>query len=170
MEVPLHPLVVHLPIALAVVMPLLAGAVLLAVARQWLPARAHAFVLAGQLLLFASSFVAMRTGEADEDVVERLVPKAAIEGHEDAAKLFFWGAGLVLALAAVPLLPWVRRRARALQVAGAATLVGTLVVLGLGYAVGRAGGELVYGHGAAAAFTTSALPAPPADRRHGDER
>jgi hypothetical protein len=37
----------------------------------------------------------------------------------------------------------------------AVTTLGTLVVLGLGYRTGQAGGSLVYEYGAAQAYTTS---------------
>jgi uncharacterized membrane protein len=150
---PLHPLFVHLPIALAVLMPLLAGGLLLAWWRDWLPKRSWAIAAGCQALLFASGLVAMRTGEADEERVERVVPEPAIEAHEEAAETFVWSSGAVALLTLLPLL--LRRR----QVAGLAALaaaVGTVVVLGLGYRVGQAGGELVYRHGAGAAFAAQA--------------
>lgn len=163
MEAPLHPFFVHLPIALTALMPLLTLGILVSVARGWLPARNYVLVFAGQLAMVASGFLALRTGEADEERVERLVAHAAIESHEDAAKLFVWAAGLVLAVAIVPLLPIVHRHPRRLRWAGATVLVGTIAVLALGWRVGASGGALVYEHGAAAAFAP-ALQAQPLDR------
>jgi hypothetical protein len=58
----------------------------------------------------------------------------------------------------------VRKEAHARRIAAAATL-GTLVVIGLGYRVGDAGGRLVYQHGAAAAWADGTTT-PSASLRH----
>lgn len=171
MATPLHPLFVHLPIALALLMPFLAGGLWLALVRSWLPPRAWILATGAQLLLVASGWLAIRSGEADEDRVERFVPEAAIEQHEAAAEAFVLGAAAVFLLSLTPLL-W-RRHPRLCHGLAAATSVAALGVLALGYRVGKAGGELVYRHGAAAAFTTSAgQPAavPPVGHRDDDER
>lgn len=153
---PLHPVLVHLPLGLVIVIPALALAFLLAVRRRWLPAKAWWAVAALQALLLAGGVAALRSGEADEERAEQRVPEAAIEAHEEAAGRFVIGAGAVLALA---LLPLVARR-ESWQTAGrVATVAGSLAVLGLGIDVGHKGGELVYRHGAAAA-----APGTPADQ------
>lgn len=149
---PLHPLIVHLPMALAVLMPLVAGGILLAWWRGYFPKRTWLVVCLLQAAMLATSLVAMRTGENDEERVERVVAEAAIERHEEAAELFTWGSGLLLVVSLIPLLLRGQGKARA---AGLLTLGGTLVMLGLGYNVGSAGGELVYKHGAAAAFSAT---------------
>ncbi len=168
MDLPLHPKIVHLPIALAVLMPLLTSGLLLAIWRDWLPKRAWLVAGIGQLLLVGSGWLALRSGEADEHRVERLVPEAVLEQHEEAGERFVWGAAFVLALVGLPLLMGGRRPLRATL--GLAT-VGTLGVLYLGYDVGQRGGELVYGHlvGDAPA-SASAVDAPPfAKLRHDDD-
>ncbi|MBK8099551.1 MAG: hypothetical protein IPK26_20775 [Planctomycetes bacterium] len=166
MNLPLHPLFVHVPIALAVLLPLLSGALLVALVRSWLPRRAWALVATGQLVLVLSSVVAMRTGEADEDRIERVVPEAAIERHEEAAETFVWAAGGVLLLSMLPLM----LRQRRFQVLGAAaTLAGTLAVAGLGYQVGHAGGEIVYRHAAGDVFGVSQVGVAPARGDHDDD-
>ncbi len=149
---PLHPKLVHLPIALAVLMPLLSLGLLAAWWRGLLPRRTWVVAITLQAVLVGSGFLALETGEGDEERVEQVVPEAAIEAHEEAAQVFMLGAGgvLVLALAA----GLIRRERAARGVAGLAA-VGTLVVLALGYRVGQAGGELVYQHGAASAFATA---------------
>lgn len=161
MELPLHPKIVHLPIALAILMPLLSTGLLLAIWRDWLQRRVWVLVAAGQLLLVGSGVLALRTGEADEGRVERTVPEAVIERHEAAAEQFVWAGGILLALSLAPLL---FARKRAILLAGAATCVGTFVVLGLGYAVGQGGGEIVYGHGGAAAFAQPSGASPQTNR------
>ncbi|ACY13894.1 DUF2231 domain-containing protein [Haliangium ochraceum] len=144
-----HPKVVHLPIALGVLMPLLAGMILLAWWRTWLPARSWVLVIALQAILLASGLMAMQTGESEEDRVERVVPEVAIEEHEEAADVFVWASGGVLG---VMLLALALSRSKAgMPIAALATL-GTLAVLGLGYRTGQAGGELVYRHNAASVY------------------
>ncbi len=148
-----HPKIVHLPMALAVLMPLVAAALAIAWWRGWLPARAWALAVGLQAILVASAFLAMRSGERDEEIVERVVAERAIAVHEEAAEAFLIGSGLVLAVAVGGLIFGKRRVG--LAIAMGAT-VGTVVVLGLGYRVGQAGGELVYVHGAAAAHVQAA--------------
>jgi hypothetical protein len=147
-----HPKVVHIPMALGVLMPLIAGGLALAWWRGWLPWRAWLVAVGLQAVLLASGVVALRTGEAEEDRVERIVSESLIEAHEEAAEVFVWGSGAVLAmmLAAAAF----NQKRSGLPTAAVATL-GTLVVLGLGYRTGQAGGSLVYEHGAAQVYTTS---------------
>lgn len=168
MDLPLHPKIVHLPIALAVLLPLLSGGLLLAWWRGWLPPRVWTLVAAGQLLLVGSGVLALRSGEADEDRVERLVPEAALEAHEEAGERFVWAAALVAGLALLPLL---LRGERARLAGATAACAGTFVVLALGYDVGARGGELVYRHGAAAAFAAPGAvgTATPSPRRRDDD-
>lgn len=164
-----HPKVVHVPMALSVLMPLLAGAFALAWWRGWLPNRSWAVVVALQGILLGSGIVALQTGESEEDRVEQVVPEAAVEAHEEAAEIFVWASGGVLGLMLLALA--VRRKKAGLPTAAVATL-GTLVVLGLGYRTGQAGGDLVYRHNAGGAYSDPGQPPtdPPAARstRHGD--
>lgn len=154
-----HPKLVHLPIALGVLMPLIAGGLLLAWWRQWLPARAWIVAIALQTILVGSGVLALRSGSAEEERVERIVPEQHIEAHEEAAEAFVWTSGGVLVLMAIALALSARRGGTA--VAAAATL-GTLVVLGLGYRTGQAGGDLVYRYGAAQAYVSPDVAGIPA--------
>jgi uncharacterized membrane protein len=153
---PLHPFVVHLPIALSLLMPLLAAGALVAWWRGWLPGRkAWLAVVVFQALLVAAGFAALRTGEAEEERVEKIVPEATLEQHEELAEQLLIGAGVVLLVAAVPLVLRNARHGRAVAMLAA---LGMLVVTTLALETGKAGGELVYKHGAAAAYTTKAAP------------
>lgn len=148
-----HPKVVHLPIALAVLMPLVTLGLAAAWWREWLPRRAWIVAVALQGVLLVSGVVSLRTGEADEERVEEVVPEAALEAHEEAAQVFVAASGVVLALALAA--AFIPKRGVALGLAGATTL-GALVVFGLGYQVGEAGGRLVYEHGAASVHASPA--------------
>ncbi len=166
-----HPKVVHIPIALGVLMPLVAGVLALAWWRGWLPRRAWLLAVGLQALLLGSSVVALRSGEAEEGRVERVVPERLLEAHEEAAEAFAWASGGVLALMLLAAALGARRSG--LPAAAVAT-AGTLVVLGLGYRTGQAGGGLVYQHGAGQAYggaargASDAHAAPPARRDDDD--
>lgn len=156
MDLPLHPKLVHLPIALAILMPLVSGGLLVAWWRGWLQRRTWAIAVALQAVLVASGVAALRSGEADEERVEAVVAEAAIEAHEEAADVFIIGsiAALVLLLGAA--LP-----GRASKVAALVGTVGTAGVLALGVRVGHLGGKIVYQEGGAAAWTDRQWQLPP---------
>ena len=156
-SLPLHPSIVHVPIALSVLMPLVAIGLLVAWWRDWLPRRAWFVGLVLQAILVGSSFVALQTGETDEERVEEvLASEEPIHAHEEAAEVFFWATIGVLGLFAAGAFLPKESTGRAVATAAA---VGTLVVAGLGYRVGHAGGELVYKEGAARAYTAPQGPA-----------
>jgi len=144
---PLHPAVVHLPMALAVLVPLAALLGALAIHRRWLPARAWLAVVGLQALLALSAWASLETGENEEERVERVVSHDVLHEHEEAAELFLVLAGVTVAVTLVGLAP-----AGAGALGRTATVVAALVVLGAGVRVGHSGGELVYRHGAAAAY------------------
>ncbi len=146
---PLHPAIVHLPLALAVLMPAFVLAFGWAIWTRRVRPRAWLGVVALQALLVASGVVATETGEAEEDRVEAVVQKSAIHQHEELAEQFVWAAAATLLLAGLVLAvprPAVTRPLIAL------VAIATVVVGGLALRVGHAGGQLVYEHGAASAY------------------
>ena len=148
---PLHPVVVHFPIVLAVLLPIFAGGAVWAIRRGTRYRRAWALPFALAAALAASGWVAVRTGEAEEDRVEAVVGEAVLHEHEEAAERFLVLSGLVLLVAGVGLFGGnVGSAGRFLATAGS---VGLLVAA---VQVGKAGGELVYVHGAAEPYVTSA--------------
>lgn len=149
---PLHPAVVHLPIGLAVALPLLAAGLAWAILTRRLPHGVWLLIVGVQAAMLAAGFVAMNTGERDEERVEQYVAETHIESHEAAAKQFMvvLGASLLLSLAA-----WALRRGQAARTLVAAAAVLTIVVTGMALRVGHAGGQLVYVHGAAQAHVTA---------------
>ena len=167
---PLHPAVVHLPLALALLLPPAALGAAWALWTGRLRARAWFAVVALQALLLAGGLVARQTGSSDEERVEAVVQESAIERHEALADQFLWMAGAALLVMLV--VPFAPGPALA-RGAAVAAVFATVVVLGAGYRVGHAGGELVYVHGAASAFTGARAAAQPpatgAIRREDDD-
>ena len=94
---PLHPAIVHVPLGLAFVIPLVAIALAVAYARGRLPRSAFAILLGLQVVLVAGGGIALKLGERDEKLAERVVPERLIEEHEERAELFLGAAAVVLA-------------------------------------------------------------------------
>jgi uncharacterized membrane protein len=145
---PLHPAVVHFPLVLMFLLPLFAIGAVWAIRRGAGARRAWAVPFALSAALAASAFVALRTGEAEEERVEAVVSEAALHEHEEAAERFLVLSGVLLLVAAAGLVAGdVGRAARYLAVAGS---IGVAVA---GVQTGAAGGELVYRENAASAYT-----------------
>lgn len=150
-SLPLHPAIVHLPLGLAFVMPVLGVGFAWALWTGRIQRRSWTAIVALQGVLLGAGLVAMNTGEREEDRVEAVVPHVALEQHEALAEQFVWATGGTLLLAAVVL---VFRRPTAVRALATATVLGTVVVTASAVRVGHAGGQLVYTHNAGAAYST----------------
>jgi uncharacterized membrane protein len=162
---PLHPAVVHFPIALAAITPLFAALILLAIRSGRTPPLTWAVVVLLQALLMGSAWLAHETGHDQEERVEKVLDERHIEEHEEAAERVLWIGGAGLAAAALGLAggsvgAWAR----------AGTLAISLATLAAAVVTGRSGGELVYRYGAANAYLEDApaenRPIAPAAERH----
>jgi len=154
--IPLHPLVVHFPVVLAVLLPISVLVALLLIRKGATARRVWSVPVAIATALAVSAWVATQTGESQEDRVERVVSRGALHGHEEAAERFLVLSGVLVLVAAAGLARGtVGRAARLVTAAGA---VGIVVA---GAQVGHSGGLLVYRHGAASAYTD---PVPGRDR------
>jgi hypothetical protein len=145
---PLHPAVVHFPIVLMFLVPLVMLGALVAIRRGAAPRRVWSFAVAAAAVFSLSSWVAVQTGESEEDRVEDAVSHAALEAHEEPAERFVLLTGVLAVVALGGFAGGVVGRA-----ARAVALIGSLGVLGAGVQVGHTGGELAYRHGAAAAYS-----------------
>jgi uncharacterized membrane protein len=174
----LHPAVVHVPLGLAFIMPALAIGFAWALWRERIRSRTWIAIVALQAVLLAAGLIAMNTGEREEDRVERVVPEAALERHEEYAEQFVWAAGATLLLAGLVLASRRRSITRSLILA---TVAGTFIVAAGAVRVGHAGGQLVYTHNAGAAYSSAVDNArgagdgvdgasEPARRPHADDR
>lgn len=148
-SMPLHPAIVHLPLGLVILMPLVATGFAWALWSGRVRPRAWLAVVALQALLLGSGLVATRTGEAEEERVENVVQESALHAHEELADQFVWAGGLTLMLAGLVL---VVGRPGARRTLVASVVAATIVVAVMGLRVGHAGGQLVYVHGAASAY------------------
>lgn len=150
---PLHPAVVHLPIALAVLAPIVALGALLFIRRGTKVRTAWGMFVGSLAALLLAGWVSLQTGEQQEEKVEDVVGEASIHGHEEAAEFFMLTTAgvLVLGLAGFA-------SGRLGQVGRLAATMGTVAILGSGWRVGHSGGMLVYRDGAASAYATGGQP------------
>lgn len=144
---PLHPAVVHFPIVLAVLLPLFAIGALVAIRKGARPLRAWSLPLAVGAALTLSSWVAVETGEDQDERVERVVAEQPLETHEERAEQFLTLSAVLLLVSATGLVRGVVGRAGRIT----ATLGAVALVIAAAQ-VGHTGGELVYRDGAANAY------------------
>jgi uncharacterized membrane protein len=157
-SLPLHPAIVHLPLGLAFVLPVLAAGFAWALWTRRIRAGSWITIVALQAILLGAGMLAMNTGEREEHKVESIVPDAAMERHEGLAERFVWVTGATLVLAVLVLAT--ARRPEAPRVLAMLTVAGTIVVATAAVQVGRAGGELVYRHNAGAAYAGARAATP----------
>lgn len=134
---PIHPMVVHFPIAL-----LLASTLFDALACRWRREQFRHTSVSLLVLGVLAAGVAVLTGHVAEDAVERSgIPKQAIEMHEELGDSVFWVFLGLLSLRLVSYWGFMRERPALVLVLGCA---GSLLLLVAAYF----GGDLVYRYGA----------------------
>ena len=95
-DLPLHPVVVHFPIVLGVLLPFAAILVWWGIKKNIVPQKVWAVVIALVLVYGASALVAVEMGEKDEDKVEEVIAEKLIEEHEETGEMIPWVAGGLL--------------------------------------------------------------------------
>jgi uncharacterized membrane protein len=145
---PWHPAIVHLPIGLGLVVPLVALLAAIGLWRGGGSRRGWGLVVLLQAIVFGTGLLAMRTGEQEEEHVAKVVAEELIEEHEERAEVFMWLAGAALAAGAAGL---VLPAGAALRVALGAAVLLSVAAGGAVASAGHLGGRLVYVHGAAQA-------------------
>jgi uncharacterized membrane protein len=152
---PLHPAIVHFPVALSALLPLLALLTAIAIRAGRLGRESWALIVLLNALLVGSVLLAHETGEETADRVEKVVDKKLIGAHADAADWLTWVSIGSLVVAAAGLL-----REGAGSAARTGAVVVSLLVLAVAIRVGHLGGELVYKHGAASAYVEKGAKPP----------
>lgn len=152
MNTPLHPMIVHLPMALSILMPFVVIFFALMIKYNKMSSKGWLFVVGLQLLMVITGYVALETGETEEDIVEKVLPKKYIHDHEEAAEIFVGSTviSLVLSIAA-----FLIRKDLSFILKITIAFVGVISSF-LAYRVGSLGGEIVYVHGAGKAYLQDA--------------
>lgn len=160
MQVPVHPLVVHFPIVLTFILPILIVIFAYMIKINKATPKSWLIIIGLQLAVVISGYISLETGETEEHTVEKVVSKKIIHEHEEAAEIFVGSTVLALVLSIGAF--FIRKEIGFPVKLGIAGL--TIVSCYLAYRTGLLGGELVYKHGAASAYTESSqaglLPTP----------
>ncbi len=154
MQLPFHPLIVHFPLALTFIMPILIIVFAVMIKMNKMQPQMWLIIIGLQVAVVVTGYVALESGETEEDKVEKIVGKKLIHEHEEAAEVFVGSTVLVLVLSIAVF--FIRKDigfAIKLGIAGLG-----LISCFLAYRTGHLGGELVYGHGAASAYTEEQEP------------
>jgi uncharacterized membrane protein len=157
--VPLHPAVVHFPIAVTFLLPVLIVVFAMMIRANKMTPKGWLIIVGLQLAVVISGYVSLETGETEEHKVEKVISKSLIHEHEEAAEIFVGSTviALVLSIAAF----FIRKEIGFKLKLGIAVL--TLISCYLAYRTGELGGELIYKHGGASAYgdeTSGLLPTP----------
>lgn len=142
-DLPLHPVVVHFPVVLGILLPFAALAIWWAIKKGHLHLNAWILVTVLALGYGASSYIAVELGEEDEEKVEEIISEKVIEEHEEAGELVLWVSGGLLLFSLAGL---IRKDLHSVRL-GVAILA--LIAIAPLVDAGHTGGKLVYQYGAA---------------------
>ena len=150
MQVPLHPMIVHFPIALTFILPILVIVFAYMIKMNKMTPKGWLIIVGLQLAVVITGYISLETGETEEDTVEKVLSKDLIHDHEEAAEIFVGSTVLALVLS---IGVFFIRKEFQLPIKLGIALIG-LVSCYLAYRTGHLGGELVYKHGAGSAYQT----------------
>jgi uncharacterized membrane protein len=152
MSTPLHPAIVHFPIALAFILPVLILVFSLMIKKNKMAPQAWFIIIGLQLLTTVTGYVSLESGEEAEDVVEKVLDKKLIHEHEERAEIFVGSTVIALVLSTAAF--FLRKEFQ--FILKLVVFVLSLVSSFLAYRTGHSGGELVYRYGAASAYALEA--------------
>ena len=141
-ELPMHPKMVHVPMALCILMPMIAMLIWFGVRRSWFTPRVWLIAAVLQGATLAGGLAALNSGQDDGEKVEGYASEQALSTHESRAYWFLYVAGGNLVLCGVTFL--LQRDRYRQQILGAVAIAGLFAGSYAGYRVGDAGGRLVY--------------------------
>ena len=150
---PLHPAIVHFPLVLAFLLPISAFAAIWTIRKGSRASRAWIVPVAIAAALSLSSWIAVETGENQDERVEQVLQDAPLDTHEDAAEAFLTGSVVLLLITTAGLI-----RGPMGKISRVAAATGAIALIAGAAYVGHTGGQLVYKYGAASAYSTPAAP------------
>ena len=145
---PLHPLIVHLPIAISFILPVLIVVFAQMIRNSKMSPGSWLVIIGLQLVVTISGYVSLETGETEEQKVEKVISRKLISEHEEASESFVGSSVLALVLSVGAF--FIRKEFQFSIKIGVGVL--SRISAYLAFATGKLGGELVYKHGAATAY------------------
>jgi uncharacterized membrane protein len=148
MQLPFHPFIVHFPVALTFILPILVVVFAFMIKFNKMTPKGWSVIIGLQLAVVVTGYISLETGETEEDRVEKVVSKKIIHEHEEAAEIFV-GVSVILFVLSVAAF-FIRKEISFLLKIGIAVL--GILSCYLAYRTGHLGGELVYRYGAGSAY------------------
>lgn len=145
---PLHPFMAHIPLVLALCLPIVIISSIVFIMKKKISPRFWWVPVIMQISIVVFSYIALETGEDQEDTVLQFVAKPFVQQHENAAEIFSGLGVILLGLMAVVLFVG-ESLARNLRFL---TAVLSFIPLAAGLYAGRLGGAIAYTHGGAEAY------------------
>jgi uncharacterized membrane protein len=156
MEIPLHAIVVHFPLIITFILPVLILVFALMIRANRMNPVSWLVIVGLSMFVTGAGYFALETGETEEHRVKDIVAKKLVHEHEEAGEIFVGSTVLVLVVGIAAF--FIRRENQfQLQIA---VLALSLLSSYFAYQSGKLGGELVYAHGAAAAYKVNAEAEP----------
>lgn len=144
---PLHPAIVHLPIALTFILPLLVVVFAWAIKNGKMAKEMWLVIVGFQILVTVSGYIALETGETDEEKVGAIVGKEIIHRHEETAEIF---TGMTVISLAAGIVVWFLNPGIQDKARFAVALI-TLLPVFFAFRTGSMGGDIVYRFGGGSA-------------------
>ncbi len=144
---PLHPAIVHLPLALTFILPLLVLVFAWAIKTGKMNKEMWLVIIGLQVLVTVSGYISLETGETDEEKVSAIVGKDVIHQHEESAEIFVGTTVIALASGIVVwfLQPGFQDKGRF------AVVLLSLLPVFFAFRTGQLGGNIVYHFGGGSA-------------------
>ncbi len=98
---PLHPAIVHLPLALTFILPALILVFIWAIRSGKMSREMWVVIVGLQLVITASGYIALETGETDEEKVAQVAGILLMQTHEQTAEIFVGTTVVSLAVGVV---------------------------------------------------------------------
>ncbi len=148
MPLPFHPMIVHFPIALSVILPLLTLIFAFLIKTRKMNTGVWAIIIGLHLFTVATGYIALESGETEEETVQRVVAKEEIAKHEKYAEIFV-GITVVATVFSIVAFFVTANIQFYVQLANVIIL---LVGAFYAFETGEHGGDLVYRYGAPRAY------------------
>jgi len=139
----LHPFFIHIPLAVALILPFLSGFALFNYRKN--PENLKSFwpfVVIPVLFMSVFLMLSLSSGEEAIELLEHVMSEEPLEEHEEIAEIFAM-LGYIVSLLAIFVL-FMKEQVRSVLMI--IVFVGSIALAGLGLATGKSGGKIVHQH------------------------